>query len=107
MPAVEFVLLASGETKKVEAENGRSVMETAQAHNVPGIIGECGGTMSCATCHVYVVDGWADKIPSPDPEETDLLEAVAEPRENSRLSCQIKMNDTLDGLVVQVPASQI
>jgi len=107
MPAVEFVMLASGETLKVETQTGLSVMETAQANGVPGIIGECGGTMSCATCHVYVNEDWLDKIPVPSSDEADLLEAVAEPRNNSRLSCQIKMSDALDGLTVEVPASQI
>lgn len=107
MPAVEFVLLASGKTIKVQAEAGLSVMETAQANGVPGIVGECGGTMSCATCHVYVRNGWTDKVPAPEQEETELLEAVAEPRDNSRLSCQIKMSAALDGLTVEVPESQI
>lgn len=107
MPAVEFLLLASGETIRVDAQDGMSVMETAQANGVAGIVGECGGTMSCATCHVYVSEEWVARMPAAGEEEADLLEAVNEPRENSRLSCQIRMGDALDGLVVQVPVSQI
>ncbi|MDQ2801504.1 MAG: 2Fe-2S iron-sulfur cluster-binding protein, partial [Pseudomonadota bacterium] len=73
-------------------------------NDVPGILAECGGVMSCATCHVYVDPAWLDRLPPPSTDEDDMLDnTAAERRANSRLSCQIKMAPELDGLRVQVP----
>lgn len=106
MPAIHYVL-KDGTTKTVEATEGSSVMETAVRHNVRGIDAECGGSCSCATCHVYVDEAFFDRLTPPDEMESDLLEGVAaERRPTSRLSCQIQITAALDGLVVRVPPRQ-
>lgn len=97
----------SGEEQAVEAENGKSVMQTALDNNVRGIIGDCGGACSCATCHVYVDPQWLSKLPPVGDMEEVLLEEVCDPQDNSRLSCQIKITDELDGLVVRLPEKQV
>ena len=71
-----------------------------------GILGECGGCCSCATCHCYVDDAWLEKVGMPDDMEKDMLDSVVDPQSSSRLSCQIQMSDDLDGLVVRLPESQ-
>lgn len=96
----------NGTAHAVEGEPGQTVMETAIKHAVPGIIAECGGACSCATCHVYVDDAWKEKTGSPSPMEEDMLDFAFEVRENSRLSCQIRLKSDLDGLVVHVPEFQ-
>lgn len=84
--------------------NGQSLMEAAQDNEVPHITGDCGGCLSCATCHVVVDESWAAKTGTPDGVETSMLECTESPAEpNSRLSCQIFMSDALDGLVLRVP----
>jgi 2Fe-2S ferredoxin len=90
----------------VNAENGSTVMENAIRNSVPGIEAECGGACACATCHVYVDDAWTEKVGSPEPMEEDMLDFAFDVRPNSRLSCQIKVRDELDGLVVHVPERQ-
>ncbi len=97
----------SGEERVLEVEPGQSVMQAAVAEGIPGIIGECAGNMSCATCHVYVDEAWLERTGSRGETETLLLEEVCDPRPNSRLSCQIKVSESLDGLVVRLPARQI
>jgi len=82
------------------------VMETAIINGVPGIVAECGGACSCATCHVYVDDAWTDVVGGPSPMEEDMLDFAFEVKPNSRLSCQIKVRDEIDGLLVRVPARQ-
>jgi len=83
---------------------GQSLMEAARAALIPGIAGECGGTMSCATCHVHVDPGWADRLdPVSDHEDAMLDVAAGERVATSRLSCQIAMRPDLDGIVVRVP----
>ena len=84
----------------VEAENGSTVMENAIRHAVPGIEAECGGACACATCHVYVDEAWTEAVGEPEPMEEDMLDFAFDVRPNSRLSCQIKVRDELDGLVV-------
>lgn len=106
MPRITFHLHGSAD-KIIDASSGQSLMEAARSNDIPGIIAECGGTLSCATCHVYVDQDWVDRIPAPDANEVDLLEAVPEPRPGSRLSCQIMLSDAMDGLSVEVPESQI
>jgi 2Fe-2S ferredoxin len=82
-------------------------METAIDHDVAGIIAECGGACSCATCHVYVDPAWLPKLPAPAPIEDGMLDCVLDRRPNSRLSCQIRIRDELDGITINVPESQI
>lgn len=106
MPTITYVL-KDGNEKKVASANGKSLMEVAIANNVRGIDAECGGCCSCATCHVYVDETWADRLPAPDDMENELLDGVAAERgPTSRLSCQIIVSDALDGLVVRVPETQ-
>src|SRR5438876_11602459 len=95
-----------GETRIIEVENGATVMENAIRHAVPGIEAECGGACACATCHVYVDEAFIEAVGSPEAMEEDMLDFAYDVRPNSRLSCQIKVRDELDGLVVRVPERQ-
>ncbi|MCA0206532.1 2Fe-2S iron-sulfur cluster-binding protein [Pararhodobacter sp.] len=98
-------ILPDGREIALEVKPGLSLMEAAVAGNVPGIIGECGGTMSCATCHVYVEEGWQDAAGTPSDFEEAMLDATDAPRLGcSRLSCQLEMAPQIDGIVVRVPA---
>ncbi|HET8596207.1 MAG TPA: 2Fe-2S iron-sulfur cluster-binding protein [Castellaniella sp.] len=107
MPTINYVL--KDETiKQVDSQNGTSIMEAAILNNVDGIEAECGGSCSCATCHVYVSEAFMGLLPPPDAMEDELLDGTAaERRPNSRLSCQLSMSDALDGIVVQIPETQI
>lgn len=105
MPKITFVD-SSGTERTVEGKNGMSVMETAIKHNVPGIDADCGGACACATCHVYVDGAFADKVGKPSAMEQSMLDFAENVKENSRLSCQIKIRDDLDGLKVTTPESQ-
>lgn len=91
-----------GGRHEVEATNGMSVMEAAMKNSIPGIYAECGGTCSCATCHVYVDDAWRELAGVPDDLEDGMLDAAIDRRPSSRLSCQINVSAALDGLVVEV-----
>ena len=92
----------------VEVSNGLTVMEGARDNNIPGIEADCGGACACSTCHVYVDSAWIEKIPAKDAMEEDMLDFAYEPDPaRSRLTCQIKVTDALDGLVVQMPEKQI
>jgi len=95
-----------GNSKTIEVENGLSVMEGAIQKDIPGIDADCGGSMACATCHVYVDDKWYDKIPKAEDAENDMIDMAFEPKKNSRLSCQLIVSDKLDGLVVTTPSKQ-
>ena len=79
----------------------------ATNNDIPGILATCGGSCSCATCHVYVDDDWLDKLPGPELEESDMLDTAHDLKDNSRLSCQIVVSEELDGLTVTTPARQI
>ncbi|MFV0383951.1 2Fe-2S iron-sulfur cluster-binding protein [Paracoccus sp. (in: a-proteobacteria)] len=106
MVKVTFVA-ADGTETTVDGEVGSSVMQTAVAHDVEGIVGECGGSMMCATCHCYVDDKWISKTGERQHDEDDMLEgAASEVRDSSRLSCQIKLTPAMDGLVVHTPEEQ-
>ena len=106
MPKVVYVN-ASGERRVVDGALGDSVMLTAVKNGVPGIIGECGGNRSCATCHVWVADEFRDLVGPAEDLEDDMLDlGVSDRRDGSRLSCQIPVSQMLDGLEVEVPASQ-
>ncbi len=96
----------NGTEHVVEAENGVSVMEAAVRNMVPGIDADCGGACACATCHVYVDDSWREATGKPEAMEESMLDFAAEPKENSRLSCQLKVSDALDGLIVRLPEFQ-
>ena len=96
----------NGNTHTVEVAEGLTVMEGAIQNNIPGIDGDCGGGMACATCHVYVNDDWFDKITPKEDGEEDMLDMAFEPKKNSRLSCQIIISDELDGLTVSIPSKQ-
>jgi 2Fe-2S ferredoxin len=95
-----------GQTHAVDGAPGESAMRCATQHLVPGIIGECGGAMACATCHGYVDENWVGKLPSPGAQERDMLAGCIDVRPNSRLTCQIKLTEALDGLTITVPESQ-
>ncbi len=97
---------AAGQSLTVEGETGATVMETALKNDVPGIEAECGGACACATCHVYVDESWADRIPAAQPMEEDMLDFAFDVRPTSRLSCQIRVTADVDGLVVNTPERQ-
>lgn len=105
MPKITYID-HTGKEHVVEADTGISVMEAAIKNLVPGIEAECGGALACATCHVYVDDAWTEKTGSPSTMEEDMLDFAYEVQPTSRLSCQIKVSDELDGLVVRVPEQQ-
>lgn len=96
----------TGKEHVVEVPNGWSVMEGAVKNLIPGIDADCGGACACATCHVYVDPAWADKVGKPESMEESMLDFAYEPKENSRLSCQIKITADLDGLIVRLPEFQ-
>jgi len=96
-----------GTTHTVPAPAERTLMQIALDNAVPGILGDCGGSCSCATCHGYVDQRWTDKLPPVSETESFMLEGVPEPREGSRLCCQIRMRPELDGIVVQLPEEQV
>jgi ferredoxin, 2Fe-2S len=97
----------NGTEHEVEADNGLSVMQAAVNNGIPGIVAECGGACSCATCHVQIDAEWYAKVEAPSDMENEMLEFAMGFGENaSRLSCQIKISDELDGLVVRTPESQ-
>ena len=95
-----------GESKTIEVDNGLSIMEGAIQNDIPGIDADCGGSMACATCHVYVEEKWFSKIPTAEDAEVDMIDMAYEPKKNSRLSCQIIVTDDLDGLEVMTPEKQ-
>jgi ferredoxin, 2Fe-2S len=96
--------LADGREITLDVAEGQSLMQAATQHGIPGIIGECGGSMSCATCHVVVDPMWAIRAGEPGPFEKDMLDITEAARQpTSRLSCQLKMSAALDGIVVSVP----
>ena len=96
----------SGESRTIEVESGATVMEAAIRNAIPGIEAECGGACACATCHVYVDAAWQEKVGAPTPMEEDMLDFGYDVKPNSRLSCQIKVTDALDGLIVTTPERQ-
>ena len=96
-----------GKPHTIEVANGLSVMEGAVQNNIPGIDADCGGSMACATCHVYVKEEWFNKLPKKEDGEEDMLDMAFEPKKNSRLSCQLMVSDQFDGLVVNLPEKQV
>ena len=105
MPKIKYIT-SNAEVHTIEVQSGLTVMEGAIQNDIPGIDADCGGGMSCATCHVYVNKEWLDKLPTKEDGEEDMLDMAFEPKKNSRLSCQLIVSDTLDGLVVNIPSKQ-
>jgi 2Fe-2S ferredoxin len=110
MPTLHFIVRkpdGTTESREVQATAGKSVMEAAVAAGIDAIAADCGGTLTCATCHVYVAPEWAGKLPAPQAEEQGMLEFTAAPRrDTSRLSCQLQVGPETDGLTVEVPDRQ-
>ena len=105
MPKITYIE-HNGKSHTIDVANGLSVMEGAVQNNIPGIDADCGGGMACATCHVYVKEEWFDKLPNKEDGEEDMIDMAYEPNKFSRLSCQIIVEDALDGLVVKMPSKQ-
>jgi 2Fe-2S ferredoxin len=106
MPTITFVL-KDGTRQDVQAAIGTSIMKAALDHGVTGIEAECGGCLTCATCHSYIDSGWIDRLPARRPEEDVMVECAMDVRPTSRLTCQIPFTEDLDGIVVHIPQSQI
>ena len=96
----------NGTEHTIEVKTGQSVMEGAVKNSIPGIDADCGGACACATCHVYVDEAWRDKTGAASAMEESMLDFAEGVEPNSRLSCQIKVTDALDGLIVRMPESQ-
>ena len=96
----------NGKEHTIDVQNGLTVMEGAVQNDIPGIDADCGGSMACATCHVYVKDEWYDKLDEKSEGEDDMIDQAYEPKKNSRLSCQITVTDEIDGLIVTTPEKQ-
>ena len=105
MPKITYIE-NSGKSQTIEVANGLSVMEGAIQNDIPGIDADCGGSMACATCHVYVKEEWFNKLPKKEDGEEDMLDMAYEPSKFSRLSCQLTVSDELEGLVVKLPEKQ-
>jgi ferredoxin, 2Fe-2S len=105
MPKVVFIE-CDGSSRVIDADLGVSVMKAAVAMEIPGIIGDCGGCLTCGTCQVYVEPAWLGKMDPPSEPEQAMLECVVDQQPNSRLSCQIVVSEALDGLTVRVPKTQ-
>lgn len=105
MPKITYID-NDGKSRTIDVENGLSVMEGAIQKDIPGIDADCGGSMACATCHVYVEDKWLNKLTKAEDAEVDMIDMAYEPKKNSRLSCQLIVSDELDGLTVTTPAKQ-
>ena len=105
MPKITYIS-HDGKKNTAEVSTGLSVMEGALQNNIPGIDADCGGSMACATCHVYVSENWLNKLEKIHDAEQDMLDMAYEPKKNSRLSCQIIMTNDLDGLEVTTPIKQ-
>lgn len=105
MTTINFIL-ADGSRHAIAAEDGEVVMQVARRHQFAGILAECGGVCSCATCHVHIDPAWVDKLPPIEEMESDMLEFAEGVDNTSRLSCQIKITPQLDGVMVHVPESQ-
>ena len=107
MPKITF-LEPGGTSRTLDAEVGQSLMELARDNGVPGIVAECNGSLSCATCHCYLPENAAFEVPGPSEMEEDMLDfAASERRETSRLSCQVIVTEEMDGAVIELPETQV
>ena len=105
MTTIRFVR-HDGREYVVDATDGASVMRVACDHDVPGILADCGGSMSCATCHVHVAEEWIERVGPPGEEESAMLEMAMDPQPDSRLSCQIVVSPDFEGLTLNIPEKQ-
>ena len=105
MPKITYIE-HTGKSHTINIPKGLSVMEGAIQNNIPGIDADCGGSMACATCHVYVKEEWFDKLPKKEDGEEDMIDMAYEPNKFSRLSCQLIVSEELEGLVVNLPEKQ-
>ena len=105
MPKITYIE-HTGKSHTIDVPKGLSVMEGAIQNNVTGIDADCGGSMACATCHVYVKEEWFDKLPKKEDGEEDMIDMAYEPNKFSRLSCQLIISEELEGLVVNLPEKQ-
>ena len=105
MPKITYIEHI-GKSHTIDIPKGLSVMEGAIQNNIPGIDADCGGSMACATCHVYVKEEWLNKLKKMENGEQDMIDMAYEPKKNSRLSCQLIVSDELDGLEVTTPLKQ-
>ncbi|MAV48587.1 MAG: 2Fe-2S ferredoxin [Pelagibacteraceae bacterium] len=105
MPKVTYIE-HNGKEHQVDVENGLSIMEGAVQNGIPGIDADCGGACACATCHVYVKEEWLDKLSEQSEGEKDMLDFAFETKSNSRLSCQLMLEDKHDGIIVNLPEKQ-
>ena len=105
MPKITYIS-HDGKKNIVEVPIGLTIMEGALQNNIQGIDADCGGSMACATCHVYVSENWLNKLEKTQAAEEDMLDMAFEPKKNSRLSCQIIVSDQLDGIEVTTPIKQ-
>jgi 2Fe-2S ferredoxin len=105
MPKITYIA-HDGTERVVEVPVGLSVMEGAVKNMVPGIDADCGGACACSTCHVYVDAAWTERVGKPNDVEADMLDFAFDVRDNSRLSCQMKVTDALNGLIVRTPERQ-
>lgn len=105
MPLIKFIT-HDGDIREVDVEPGTTLMHAAVDNGIDAVVAECGGACSCATCHVYIDEGWAAKLQAAGEIESDMLDCVLQPAENSRLGCQVIVTEELDGIVVRLPESQ-
>ncbi|RVU84297.1 (2Fe-2S)-binding protein [Leucothrix sargassi] len=104
--ALVYYIAHDGSQFEADVPAGSTIMDGAVNNGIEGILAECGGAMSCATCHVYVDAEWTGKVEAPTAMEVDMLEVVSNPKENSRLSCQLTVTDAMEGLKIHLPESQ-
>ncbi len=105
MPLIQFIT-HDGNQYEAEIDTGSTLMQGAVDNMIDGILAECGGACSCATCHCFIDDAWVDVVGTAEGIEHEMLDVVREPKENSRLSCQITVTDEMEGLIVHLPESQ-
>lgn len=105
MPKITFIDF-EGTERSVQGNVGDSVMEAATSNDIPGIDADCGGACACATCHLYIDEAWTEIVGKPEDLEAEMLDVAEDVRDSSRLSCQVKITDAMDGLVVVTPESQ-
>ena len=106
MPKITYIEFG-GTEHVIDVAEGLTVMEGARDNSIPGIDADCGGACACSTCHVYVDPTWVEKLPKIEAMEEDMLDFAYEPKENSRLSCQLKVTADMDGLIVRMPEKQV
>lgn len=106
MPTITYIE-HNGREHRIEVPEGTSLMQAAVDNLVPGILGDCGGSCTCATCHAYVDEAWTGHLPAPGSDEEMMLDAVIERQQHSRLCCQLKVSCDWDGLVLRLPESQV